>query len=252
MADRIPPRVDTNARVTVSGLHKGAAPVEISVQGSGGGNGTLTLNGAATAKLSTSGNIRLRGKDQTDAGKGGGLKLVATQGGVKLAESGTFSVSSIPQNYTDTFLALLTGAERGFRVQDGWSSDSRTFADLDQTEISELVDYGAGTGCFAGATGNNSGYLPGDQLTTDTHSRPTATLTSEGKLVASQACMFKDKRSGSNDIPMTKSGYRLTRVNKAKGHGAFEITTTKQGAAVTAKGVTTQAGAGFISKTQAV
>lgn len=227
--------------------------MEISVEGSGGGNGTLTLNGAATAKLSATANINLRGKDQTDSGKGGNLKLVAKQGGVKLGESGAFSVSSIPQNYTDTFVSLLTVDSRGFKVQDGWSSDSRTFADLDQTEISELVDYSAGTGCFAAsAAGNNSGYLPGNQLTTDTHSRPTAELTSAGKLVAKQACMFKDKRSGSDDIPMTKSGYLLTRVNKAVGHGAFQITTSKQGSAVTAKGVTTQAGAGSITKTQAV
>lgn len=247
MADRIPPRVDTAVAVAITG----SGPVEISVQGSGGGNGSLTLNGAATANLAASGNINLRGIDQTDVGKGGNLKLVAKLAGTKLAESAGFSVSSIPQNYTDTFVSLMTGASRGFVVQDGWSSDSGTFADLDQTEISELVEYGVGTGCFAGAVGNNSGYLPGNQLTKDTHSRAVASLTSAGKLTANQVCEFNDKRSSSTDIPMTRSGYLLTRENKAKGTG-FEITTSKNGASATAKGVSSAAGAGSITKTQAV
>jgi hypothetical protein len=251
MADRIPPRVNTSVSVAVAGIPKGGAAVEISVQGSGGGNGTLTLNGAATVNLSATANINLQGVQQTDPGKGGNLKLVAKQGTTALGESGAFSVSSIPQNYSDTFVSLSTGTVRGFTVQDGWESDSGTFADLDETAISELVDYDAGTGCFAGATGANSGYLPGNVLTMDHHEWDTPSLTSAGKLTAKQACMFKDKRAGSADIPMTKSGYMITRENKAKGSG-FEITTSKQGAAVTAKGVTTAAGVGSITKPQAV
>ena len=252
MADRIPPRVDTSVSVGVTAFSKGGLPVEVSVQGSGGGNGTVTIDGAATVNVTASKNVKLRGGDQTDKGKAGNLKLVAKQGAAKLADSGAFSVSSIPQNYTDTFVSLVTGTSRGFVVQDGWSSDSGVFADLDETEISELVEYGAGTGCFAGAVGANSGYLPGNQLTQDTHYWDVASLTSAGKLIAKQACMFKDNRTGSIDIAMTNSGYTITRENKAAGSGKFNITTSKQGAAVTAKGVTTTAGVGSITKTQAV
>ena len=48
---------------------------------------------------------------------------------------------------------------------------------------------------------------------------------------------FKDKRSGATDIPMTRSGYSLTRVVKAARGGKFKFTMTKKGAAVTANGV---------------
>jgi hypothetical protein len=137
-------------------------------------------------------------------------------------------------------------------VQDGWSSDSRVFADLDETEISELVDYGSGTGPFAGATGSNSGYLPGNSLSKDTHSWDVASLTGPGTLVAKQACEFKDNRSGSADIPMTKSGFTVTRTVVAKPGGGLQITTSKVGADVTAKGIATKAGRGSITKSQPV
>ena len=51
MADRIPPRVDTSVTVGVSAFPKGGTPVKVSVEGSGGGNGTVTINGAATVNL---------------------------------------------------------------------------------------------------------------------------------------------------------------------------------------------------------
>ena len=35
---------------------------------------------------------------------------------------------------------------------------------------------------------------------------PVSILTAKGNRVAQQTCMFKDLRSGSTDIPMTKSG----------------------------------------------
>ena len=146
---------------------------------------------------------------------------MATQGATRLAESGAFSVSSIPQNYTDTFVSLVTGVSRGFVVQDGWSSDSGTFGDLDQTEISEQVAYGAGTGCFTGGVGSNSGYLPGNSLTSDTHSWSVADLTSAGKLTAKQACMFKDNRTGSTDIAMTRS--RLHDHPRKQGCGKRQV-----------------------------
>ena len=68
--------------------------------------------------------------------------------------------------------------------------------------------------------------------------------------MATQTCMFKDKRAGSTDIPMTNSGYTLVRDVRAKDSGGFEIQTTKNGAAVTANGVASGAGAGSIDKTQ--
>jgi len=94
----------------------------------------------------------LRGTKQTEPGKASKLKLTAKQGGVTLATGAPFTVSSIPQNYSDTFVSLVTvykgKAARGIKVQDGWESDSGTFADLDKTEIREQVEPKSESGCF--------------------------------------------------------------------------------------------------------
>lgn len=252
MADRIPPRVTTVAHVDISGLKPGDPPVKLSVAGAGGGNGTVTIDGSATKSLSASADVNLMGVAQTDSGKGGALRLAAKRGGSELATSGGFSVSSIPQNYTDTFVRLVTGAKRGVVVQDGWESDSGVVADLNETEIAEQVEVTAATGCFAGLGKINSGYLPGDKFSKDTHSSAVAALTKPGNKVAAQTCMFKDKRAGSTDIPMTKSGYTIVRDVSAKDAGGLSFHITKNGAATTANGVTSGAGSGSIDKTQDV
>jgi len=273
MADRIPPRVNTPVHVDVAGLPAGDS-LELSIEGGGGGNGTATIDGAATKALTGSVDVNLQGVVQTDAGKGGNLKLVAmhrsqSQGvgawfrkmlsmsptfeaPQSVAASAGFSVSSIPQNYSDTFVSLLTGEKRGFVVQDGWESDSGTFGDLDQTEISEQVEVTSQTGCFESSGKQNSGYLAGNKLSKDTHSSPVSIMTKAGHRVAEQTCMFKDKRAGSTDIPMTNSGYTLVRDVRAKDAGGFEFQLTKNGAATTANGIASQAGVGSIDKTQDV
>ncbi len=252
MKDRIAPGVDTAIAVTVSG-----GPVTITVDGGGGTNGQATLNGAATAPLAASGQVTLRGTTQTAVGSGGNLKLVAKAGAQVVGTSAPFSVSAIPRDYTDTFKSLLKDHRRGFVVQDGWKSDSASgaIADLDGAEISEMVEYQRGTGCFAGAApGQNSDYLPANRLTTDTHSRGVAELTSPGFLDANQTCKFNDKRSGSTDIPMQNSGYLLSRlvIYSDRAGTKLEITTSKAGQALSAKGVASDVGVGNIRKTQDV
>jgi len=257
MKDRLAPNVDTPVQVTVTG-GDGKTPVDVSVAGSGGANGTVTTNGAASASLAATANVTLKGTAQTSVGSGGNLKLTAKQGGTVLATSAGFSVSAIPRDYTDTFVSLVAGARRGFVVQDGWKSDSASgsIADLDGAEISEMVEYQLpGTGCFAAAApGANSGYLAANSLTTDTHSRSTAELTAAGVLVANQTCKFNDNRSGSTDIPMQNSGYVLTRKVELKAGSAtaLQITTSKIGTATTAKGIASAAGVGTIVKPQDV
>jgi hypothetical protein len=215
----------------------------------------VTIDGGATKSISASGDVQLRGQVQTDAGNGGGLSLVATQGQMPLAASNGFSVSSIPQNYTDTFVKELDDDERGFVVQDDWDSDSGVFGDLDETEISEQVEVTKATGCFKGTGKKNSGYLAGNVRTQDTHSSPTLNLTKPGYRVATQTCMFKDKRSGATDIPMTRSGYKLvrdvTKKSKSAG-GGLQYHVTKNGASVTANGIKSKAGSGSIDITQDV
>jgi hypothetical protein len=259
MKDRIAPGVNTPVPVTISG-GDGKTPVDVSINGSGGPNGTVTVNGATSASIAGTGttNVTLNGTKQTSVGSGGNLNLAVTQGGVTLATSNGFSVSAIPRDYTDAFKSLLTGARRGFIVQDGWKSDSTSgsISDLDGAEISEMVEYQLpGTGCFTAALpGQNSHYLPANSLTTDTHSRSTSELTGPGTLVANQTCKFNDNRSGSTDIPMQNSGYVLTRTVGLKSGSttALQITTSKVGTATSAKGVASAAGVGNIVKSQDV
>jgi hypothetical protein len=72
-----------------------------------------------------------------------------------------------------------------------------------------------------------------------------------GSIVANQTFKFKDKRTGVTDIPANASGFTITRTLFMKA-GDLMLTTEKKGAAVTAKGIASTAGAGEVSKTQAV
>jgi hypothetical protein len=124
MPDRIPPRVDTIVGVGIVGWRIPMAPVTLSIDGAGGGNSNATIDGAATVDLTNTAAVRLRGTAQTSVGNAGNLRLVAEQGGTRLATSNAFSVSAIPQNFSITFNSLITGARRGIRVNNHWESDS--------------------------------------------------------------------------------------------------------------------------------
>lgn len=255
MNDRIPPSVSTPVAVTVSGLAPGGPPVQLSITGASGSNGTVTIDGGATANVSASGTVQLRGGTQTGRGNAGNLRLVASLGGTALASSTGFSVSSIPQNYSDTFLRMASAddaSRRGIVVQDRWESDSGTVPDLNQTELREQVEPIVGNGCFDLGASNTSGFLPGDTFSEDTHSTAASVMTSAGTRIVTQTSEFNDHRSNSLNIPMTDSGYTITRVVIAKPGGGFQLTTTKVGAAVTANGVTSGAGSGSISRTEDV
>jgi peptidoglycan hydrolase-like protein with peptidoglycan-binding domain len=251
-ANRIPPRIDTAINVSMSGTPSSSAPVVLSIEGAGGSNGSATINGNPTFNLTGSSTVQLRGGNQTNAGSGGNLKLVAKQAGVQIASSLGFSVSAIPQNYSETFDSLLTGDKRGFVVQDGWESDSGVVADLDSTQISEEVQPVSAGGCFTTNPSDTSSYLAGNIFTQDSHSSPTAMLTGPGSRIANQTCKFKDNRSGAVDIPMTNSGYLLTRTVTQKAPSKLEHTMFKFGANVTANGITSAAGSGVIVKSQDV
>jgi len=248
MPDRIPPRVDTPASITISGLAASAPPVTLSIAGGSANNGTATINGAATAALRASATVQLRGTAQTRPGNAGNLMLVADQGATRLAATPGFSVSAIPQNWSITGAGLVTGTERGIDVNNNWQSDSGVVADLDEASRSEQVQYGVGTGCFAGVTGSNSGYRPANSPPlVDHHAAPLSLLTGPGRILAEQTFIFIDNRTGATDIPARNSGFRLTREVAAPSPGTLTITTTKAGTATSANGFASAAGSGTVT-----
>ena len=266
MPDRIPPRVDTIVGVGIVGFTPPMLPITLSVEGAGGGNGTATIDGAATVDLTASASVLLRGVDQTDVGKAGNLRLVANQGGTRLAASNNFSVSAIPQNHTIAFNCIipatcssgfLTGTAHGFKVRHTWESDSTVVADLDKTDISERVETDSSGGSLSGTTSITSGYLgEGTLAIIDEHA---TSATSTGFAVFKQTQMFKDNRTGAVDIPVTNSGYRIGQfILPIPGTGFlglfrdFEITTRKFGFATTALGVSSGAGSGSVTRTQRI
>jgi hypothetical protein len=257
MPDRIPPRVDTSVAVTVTGLAAGMRPVVLSVDGAGGGNGSATINGGPLAILRGSATVKLRGVDQTTPGHAGKLRLAAYQAGTRRAASHGFSVAAIPERFSIAFNSLVTGTSRGIKVNNSWESDSGVVADLDEVRRSEQVQYGAGTGVFVGYSGANSGYLAADSPpTVDTHSTRVAVLSGAGgagSVVADQTFIFKDNRTGVTDIPVRRSGYKLTRtltVPPLPAARSFRI--SKVGAAASANGFASAAGAGSVTRVQPV
>lgn len=241
------------------------APIRISVDGAGGGNGDLTIDGSATVDVSASATLRLRGTTQTSVGNAGNLRLAADQGGTRLATSNDFSVSAVPQNQTMAFSCLVgpgcashafpgSADVVGIKVSHTWESDSTNTGDLDQTDIAERVEDDGTGGSLSGIATVTSGYLGvGTISLVDEHSinhPPSAS----GFLLQKQTQMFKDLRSGAADIPMTNSGYRIGQfilpVPGGGAPGAFQLTVMKFGSTQTAVGVRSNAGTGSVSRTQ--
>jgi len=253
MPDRIPPRVDTEASVAITGLAASALPVTLSIDGASAASGTATINGAATVDLRASATVKLRGATQTTPGNAGNLTLVANQGANRLAATPGFSVAAIPQNWSVSFNSLITGTALGIAVNNAWESDSGVVADLDEAQRSEQVQYGTGTGALAGFTGLNSGYRAANHSPiVDRHSTGRGWLTGVGHIQAEQVFIFMDNRTGAVDIPARNSGFHLIRDITAPSPGALALTMTKAGAATTANGYSSGAASGSVSRTQAV
>jgi hypothetical protein len=162
--DRIPPRVDTEVDVAVKGA-SADAPVKLMVDGQGGGNGTVKVDGGAGVDLADAATVKLRGNDQTDDAKQAGkLQLVARQGTTELARSKGFSVAAYPTEIGFKFFSLMSPAEIkgdkvwGARYDLTVESDSKVRGDLDRTKIAENVLVKSATGIFKGAENKHSDF----------------------------------------------------------------------------------------------
>jgi hypothetical protein len=249
---RIPPSKDVAVQVTIAGLAPSTNAV-ISLAGAGAG-GNATLDGAATKTMNASGAVSLRGTAQTAPGSAGTLSLVAKVGTDEIGRSNAFTICAIPTTVSVAFGGLITGSERGIKMTTSNDSDSGAVADLDQVQMSEMVKYQNGTGCFAGInSGSNSGYLTANTTPhgEDSHGTPVSLLTGVGFIESVQGFKFKDARSGAADIGVAHSGFMITRTAEVVGAKTF-LTTSKAGAATTVSGISVAAGSGSASKRQEV
>ncbi len=248
----IPPSNGYKVKVTVNPSMSSCPGeyIELSIVNGSGDNGSATV---APTRITTTTEVVITGGNQTKPGHKEKLKVEArlSDGTIKATSAG-FTVCAHPLNYRDPFHSDIdTPRKVGVAVADDWDSDSGTFADLDKTKISELVDYvGANDSPPFTARGamafNNSGYLPGNQKTVDSHSMGRAGITVTGPAgisEASQLCIYKCERCGVIDIVLPNSGFLRTHTVFKSG-GVWKHKTNKKGAAVTIGVHTTGAGAG--------
>lgn len=254
--DRIPPRIDTPVAVTVTGWHAPWQVVTFSVEGGGGGNGTVTINGANSVTLTASATLQLRGVNQTNPGNAGNLRLVAHHGSVRVGRSNGFSVSSVPQNWSTSLVRSITGSSAiGMIARNSWQSDSGNVADLDEVRRSEQVEVTTATGPYAGATqGVSSWKIATTGSILDNHrDSPRSAFRAAGSKIAKQVFIYKCARTAVTDIPATNSGLLITRNITSGGSGVFNYDISKVGSAVTANGFRSAAASGSaVAPTQVV
>lgn len=246
MPDSVPPTKTYEVEVIVTPSLESCPGqyIELSIINGSADNGTATVSPTRITKTST---VTVTGGDQTKPGHAGKLKIQAKLDGTTVkAESAGFTVCAHPQNWRNTFSSDIDGPDGvGVAVQDDWDSDSDTFTHLDQTEISEKVRQGTPTSppfpTLASVTIRNTGYLPGDQKTVDTHTSPRPTAGPVGTWEKTQLSLFKCKRCGTTDKVQPSSGLKV--IHEVFKDGAqWKHKTRKVGAAVTIGANTTQAG----------
>ncbi len=250
---RIPPRVDTEVDVKVSGA-SAAAPVTLAIAGGSAANGKATINGAATHTLTKSAKIKLKGSSQTSKtspGKPGKLKLVAKHGSTLLAASNGFSVAAYPKEVGFNFNAILSplvynGLKYwGAKYDLTWKSDSNTPGDCDKTKTSENIVVKTAEGLWAGSSTTTSGFWPTTAYPPDHHAtggvanaaamkkKIDASNIKISKYVAHQFHRFSCERSGvaedkKKGPKVPTSGFKITRTVSKSG-GKYYIHVKKEG-----------------------
>lgn len=215
MRDRIPPRVGTPVGVSVTNWRTGTPPIQIFVQGAGTELGTLTINGDVTVEITDSTVLDLVGVLQSKpGGRGGALRLEATQGGAHLASSNFFAVAAIPQDLRVVFDSPIKGDALGALTMNHWKSDSEEISDLDGIRLKEIVEEKKKEGVFAGKPPTE--FQPREVNGTssprpDKHSTPASWLTDTGLQRNVQVFIFEDRRTGSFNIPIRNSSFELLR-----------------------------------------
>jgi hypothetical protein len=247
--DRIPPRTPTAVDVGIEGWSTPMAPITLTIEGAGGGNGTVTIDGGATAEVSTSTTVELRGQDQTEVGQAEGLRLAAYQGPTRLSASEPFSVAAWPIGARFLFVGIMSpeiiegiptwGAKYALEP----ISDSGALTDCNETQITENVLVHSESGIWVGAFHRQSDFLP-TRLQLDHHgigNRTAAEMikgietagVAESSTVYHQFYRFSCARSGipadRNGGPkVPNSGFRINHAT-SKADGKYFIHAQKEG-----------------------
>ncbi|WP_337173560.1 hypothetical protein [Paludisphaera sp.] len=289
MKDRIPPRVGTPFNITVApDLTGSGQSVTLAVNGQSASNGMVTIDGEGTKYIAKTGKVSLSSPDgstQTAAtgqyrgsigirvGENGSkLKLVVGVRGQDTTQSHGFSVAAIPVNFSNTRKLVQPRVREnvalksaGMQVYWHFESDSGVLGDLDAVEVSEVVQAGPGTGGlaingFARTSGYNSAR---DSLTFyDTHSVAFPYFSNlypdwnTGEISFDQLFKFRDRRTGSAEVPMANSGFRIVqRLYIDPVDGKQKLHTVKRGASIRINSLYSEAGTvegGEITRTQEV
>lgn len=266
---RLSPRGALLLGVLLKGGVKGLAPVLVRVEGSGGENGTASLNGAAEVELNGSASVNLRGLTQTSPENANQLFVTIWKeqseedgGNVILLRSGRFSVAAAPVNWqlegkqdlAGEFLAEFGGKFWGLTVIETWDSDSGALSDLDEVDVDERVELVTATGIYEGQQVGVRAPTPGvnEAEALDDHGVGEHLLTGPGQKEIHQVHVYDDRRTGAVGAPIENSGYKITQTvteGEATDKGAYveteyTIATKKEGAAVTVDGIYSDAGQG--------
>jgi hypothetical protein len=254
MPNRIPPTATTPIQITIApDLTGSGQSITLAKSGNSSTNGDFTIDGNATEAILKTTTVNLSGTTQTaptgglGGGNAGNLMLVAQVRGQNAVQSLGFSVAAIPMNFTDTSPSVYVAKDStncGMQVLDGWASDSGVPGDLDQVQISELLQLendATLTGIFQQVNATDvSGYQPATGfVSTDTHSVSCSLLAVPAVATMNdrQVSVFLDLRMGVIDIPMANSGFLISFALAPDGKGVGHLTVSKTGASETLNNV---------------
>jgi outer membrane protein OmpA-like peptidoglycan-associated protein len=252
MNDRIPDAGSTPVGVLVTGLKPSMGAITIARVGNSADNGEFQINGGASASITGSTLLQIDGTSQTEPKAGAfNLHLEALFGGARVGFSGAFAVSDIMENMRTRFhdkVVDVTGAR--LEVLMSWDSDGAAgIKSLDLMEYQEqldiLIEEGSMIGLGLGAHGN---FPVADRDQVDKHGTPATVFGAEGRQELLQIHALFDHRTNSTagDIPVTNSGFGITRVVEPDPGrpGCLQFVVTKFGLGGTVNKMTSRAGSG--------
>lgn len=225
----VPPTKTYAVEVTIDPPLTGDDFMELSIVNGSTINGTATISPARIMRSST---VIVTGGTQTMPKNGGRLQIQAKLNGqdVKATSEG-FSVCAHPLNVQATFARDVNGVVEqidkvGMIVKVTMDSDGKNFSDLDQVEVSELIEtFNRNMPPFKDAPENPSGYtpvIPPQGLSmVDTHAEPRPSAGPRGTADKIQMHIFRCARCGANDKPVPNSGFDVL-------HEVFQDPATKK------------------------